>query len=231
MKRTKTWGKDIWEEKIRVQKPEFVVGGSLATKEKLIRDTENKILFLEKKVLPLIKEGGKIIDVGIGPLARFSIEFAKRNYQVIGIDVSPTTIKLAKEKIKKIKSNKKIKLLVGDIISMDLKEKADMVFCCATFYHIPSYLSLDLLRRFNRILKKGGYVFVEFGLLDKGYSLKKHLFGLLWYLGHLLKKLRNKDFTVTVTKFTKEEIGDMIKLSGFKIEKVLPGNLYLLKKI
>lgn len=230
MERIKTWGKDIWERKIIIQKPETVIGGSLATKKELIQITKNKMLFLEKEVFPLIKKQGEIVDVGIGPLARFSIEFARRGYNVVGIDISPTTIKLAKKYIKKAGVDKKIKLFVGDMTKINLKEKGDLIFCYATFYHIPSYLTLEVLKNFNKILKKGGYVFIEFCLKEQDYTLKNHLFGLLWFLGHKLKKLQKRDFNVTVTRFTKEEIEDLIHVAGFNIVENWKGE-YLLQKL
>lgn len=226
----KRYGKEIWESKIKTQTPEQVVGGSLANEKNLKKSLESSMQFLDKNILPLIRKNGKIADIGVGPMARFSIEFSKRGYNVVGIDVSATTIKHAKNYINKSGMNKKIKLILQDMIKINLREKVDLVFCWGTFYHLPPYLSLDVLKRFNKILKKGGYALIDFSLKGEEYTLKRHLFDLIWFIGHSIKKIRKKDFYVTVTKFTKKEIEDMLKLSDFDIIKNWEG-YYLLRKI
>ena len=82
----------------------------------------------------------------------------------------------------------------------------------------------------NKALKKEGYLFIDFGFKEHDYTLKKQLFELIWFLGHSIKKINKSEFLVTLTKFTKEEIEDLIRLARFKIIKNWTG-VYLLKKI
>ncbi|MEM2090011.1 MAG: class I SAM-dependent methyltransferase [Candidatus Pacearchaeota archaeon] len=92
--------------------------------------------FFDKEISPLIKRNAKIFRFRGGSLARFSIEFAKRGYEVIGMDISKTILKYAEKNL----NNVKIKLLKEDITSLEnINEKFDFSFCSATFYHIPPH--------------------------------------------------------------------------------------------
>jgi len=119
------WGEKVWEEKIRKQNELGVIHGGRFSKSKEITNRQLKevMKYFDNNILPKIKKNGKIMDAGIGPLARFSIEFAKRGHKVLGVDISPTTLAHAKKHIEK-QSIKGIKLIQDDLIKLDkIKEK------------------------------------------------------------------------------------------------------------
>ncbi len=170
------------------------------------------------------KKGLKVLDVGGGPLARFSIEFAKLGLHVTWLDVSKTALIIAKQKINSEELSNKIKLCLGDATKLNLKEKFDIIFCFDTFYHIPSYLSLKTLENFHKHLKKDGILVLNFAF--KKYSLFDKLYELYLFLYEVLKG----PYPITVVRYDENEIMDMLSRAGFKLLNKNNG-LFLLKPL
>jgi ubiquinone/menaquinone biosynthesis C-methylase UbiE len=165
--------------------------------------------------------------VGIGPFARFSIEFAKRGYNVTGIDISPKVLEAAKKRV--FESGYKIKLIEDDLTDMKkIKEKQDLVFCFGTFGHIPSFLALKVLKEFKRILKSRGYVYIHFWI-NKEKTIKDIIRNFIYEFGHYIKEKVEKGYKVNTSFYTEEEIEEMARLSGFEIISKIEDK-YLLKK-
>lgn len=107
-------------------------------------------------------------------------------------------------------------------------KKFDVVFCYDTFGHIPSYLSLGVMKNFNRILEKDGFCFIHFWI-EKEKNFKKVFHDFLYWNGYLIKEKFKKTFPVNCSSYTHEEIKDMIKRRGFKYVKNIDG-CYLMQK-
>lgn len=222
------YGEDVWERKINVQKEVGVISGTVGSLKEINRDTSKLMSLFDKEIKPIIKRDAKILDLGVGPLARFSIEFARRSYKVTGIDISKTTLNYAKKYIDK--ANVKVRLLKEDITEMNrIKEKFDLVFCYATLYHIPPHLTGISLIKINNILNKGGKLFVDFGIVTRK-CLKDYPKTFFYWCGHYLKRIVGKGFNVNVSRFTFREIKEMIKKGGFEIEKRFGKSTFLLIK-
>lgn len=156
-KQIKLWGENVWEDKIKRQGETGVIDGSIYSKKNLLKRTDKEIAFIDSTFLKDIKKNAKILDLGIGPMARFSIFFSKKGYNVTGIDISPTTLDYARKNAERAKT--KIKLIQDDLITLsNVKGKFDLIFCWGTFGHIPAYLTLEALSSFNKKLKKKGIV-------------------------------------------------------------------------
>ena len=222
------YGEDVWERKINAQNEVGVIFGVVGSMNEIHKDTSKVMNLFDKEVKPLIKKNAKIMDLGIGPLARFSIEFAKRGYKVTGVDISETTLDYAKKYIDK--ANVKVNLTKGDITEIDkIKEKFDLIFCNATFYHIPPHLTGISLMKINNILNKNGRLFVEFGIVTKR-RIKDYIRQPFYWTGHYIKRLMGRGFNVNVSRFIFKEIKEMIEKAGFKIEKRFGDATFLLKK-
>lgn len=220
--------KEIWERKIKEQGPYGVLAGVFFNKIKEEKKVRGTISIL-KGHFHFFKQNGLILDAGIGPLANFSIEFSKRGYKVIGIDISKTIVNFAKSVIKK-KNIKNVKILERDITDLKFYNKFDVVFCRGTFGHIPAYLSLTALKNFNRSLKKDGFVFVDFWI-KKEETFYVFFKGFIYSLSRKIKKSIGIPTFETITSYyTENDIKDMIKISGFKIISK-KGPYYLFKKI
>ena len=218
----------MWERKINIQNEVGVISGVVGSLKEINKDTIRLLSLFDKEIKPIIKKDAKILDLGFGPLARFSIEFAKRGYRVTGIDISKTILKCAKKYIDK--ANVKVRLLKGDITEIDkIREKFDLVFCYATFYHIPPHLTGISLIKINNILNKDGRLFVEFGTITKK-SLKDYIRTPFYLGGHYIKRLFGKGFHVNVSRFTSREIEEMVEKAGFEIEKKIGKSIFLLTK-
>lgn len=221
------YGEEIWEKKIKYQKEIGVIAGNAGSIKLIKENTQELMNLFDKEIRPLLKKDSKILDLGVGPMARFSIEFAKRGYKVIGIDISDTTLNYANKYIKQ--NNVKVNLKKGDITEIDnLSEKFDFIFCAATFYHIPIHLTGISLMKIKELLRKNGRFFVEFGVAREK-SLKENIWGLIYLGGHYAKRLLRRSFNVNCSEFTNREIKEMVEKSGFEIEKKFREDRFLLK--
>ncbi len=222
------YGEKIWERKINEQNEVGVIHGVVGSREKIKKDTQELMRQIDSSVIPLVKEKGKVLDLGVGPLARFSIEFSKRGFKVTGLDISATTLGYSRKHVKENKS--RVNLIKGDITELDkVPGKFNFIYCLATFYHIPPHLTGISLMKINDKLEDGGYALVEFGIVAKK-TLKNILWAPFYWAGHFVKRISGRGFKVNISRFTKGEIVEMIKKSGFRIEKNLSDSLYLIKK-
>jgi 2-polyprenyl-3-methyl-5-hydroxy-6-metoxy-1,4-benzoquinol methylase len=222
------YGEDIWEAKIKKQGAVGVIRGTNCSLDTVNRQTKERMELIDKEVLTKLKEKSKILDAGVGPMARFAIEFAKRNYQVTGVDISQTTLDHAKKHIEE--EGVKIELIKDDIVSLSsITDKFDLIFCIETFFHVPPHLTGIALKRFWDILNPGGYCLVQFGITTKK-SVTNRIYDFLYWGGHYLKRIFGAGFKVNISRFTKREITEMIEKSGFRIEKELEHGIFLIKK-
>jgi ubiquinone/menaquinone biosynthesis C-methylase UbiE len=135
--------------------------------KRLIKDPFHKleldttIRFL-KKYLP---KKGLILDAGGGP-GRYTIELAKKGYEVVLLDFAPGNLELAKEKIKKEKVEKKVKEIVEGTITNLSRYKTgsfDAVLCLGgPLSHVhPEKERLKAISELVRVAKKGVPIFVS----------------------------------------------------------------------
>src|SRR3990167_664606 len=93
----KTFGKDIWDKKMREQGELGVIAGIRAKKKQISRDANEILGFFDKEVRPHLK-GNKAVDIGVGPTSRFLIGLSKRGLVVDGVDISPPILSEAKRR-------------------------------------------------------------------------------------------------------------------------------------
>lgn len=223
----KTWGKDIWEEKSKVQKGITVSGGItglIRGKKKYAEDMkriQNEIdNFMQQH--PQIKN---ILEIGPGPDAINARHFLDKGYNLDLADVSPTALQKAKEKI----GDRNVGLYEQDMITLKIPKKYDMVFCLGTFLHAPAHLAMVVMSNFNKQLKEGGFLMMDFPMKRK-MGLKKWLWDGCYYLGHRIKtKITSKNFYVTCGEYTNEELDDIFQRTGFKL--IQKNIMWVLQKI
>ncbi|MCR4323988.1 MAG: class I SAM-dependent methyltransferase [Nanoarchaeota archaeon] len=225
--KTKRWG-NVWEEKVKHQGEVGIIHGTNSNMGRVLKQLEKDMEFISSWALPSIPLGGNILDCGTGPMARYAVGFSKLGYKVTGVDVSPTTIKLARGWAQK--AGQKIDFVNANLVDLSkISGKFDFLFCIETFGHIPSYLSLKTLEQFNKKLKMGGHGFIQFWV-DKEKPFMRLLYEFLYFSALKIKKMFTPVFHVNVSSYTSEEIEDMCKSTGFEILKNERG-YYLLKKI
>ncbi len=224
----KQWGM-VWEDKIKSQKNEVsIIHGNNSSIKKVNEELKKDFNNFEKWLFPLLPKKASVLDCGVGPMARHSIEFSKRGYDVTGVDISKTTLEYAKKWA--TKENQKIDFVEANLVDLSKISKTfDLVFCTQTFGHIPAYLALDTLKQFYNKTKKSKYCLIEFWI-DKERSSKQILYSLVYQLFHKIRRRFVKSYHVNCSSYTHEEIRDMIKRARFRIVKNTDG-YYLLQKI
>ena len=134
---------------------------------RLQRDSYCKIEFIVtmyflEKYLP---RHGWVLDAGGGP-GRYTIELAKRGYDVVLLDLVPEMLKLAKRKIREAGVLEKVKRFVQDSVedmSMFADETFDAVLCLgAPLCHLLKTEQREkAAAELVRIAKRGAPIFVS----------------------------------------------------------------------
>ena len=118
--------------------------------------TRIRVRGIFKKWLSLIERNDKILDVGCGD-GVFSIELAKRGYDIVGMDLSANSINYAKYFSKR--SEVKIDFLVGDACHFPFaNESFDIILCSEVLEHIKD--DEDVIKEISRVTKAGGFLFL-----------------------------------------------------------------------
>ncbi|ARN74890.1 class I SAM-dependent methyltransferase [Oceanicoccus sagamiensis] len=107
-----------------------------------------------QRFLPLIPEGGAILDAGCGS-GRDSLYFKTNGYEVTAMDASEALCKLSGE------------LLVQDVHCMGFEDMAwedsfDGVWACASLLHVSRDNLPSIMNKFSRSLKAGGVLYASF---------------------------------------------------------------------
>lgn len=118
-----------------------------------------------------ISDGDFILDLATGTsvIPRRLVERVKKEYQVVGLDITARMLKRGKEKIDQDKANINIHLTCGDAMVMPFsKESFNVVMCGLATHHmnVPRMLS-----EIKRVLKSGGRI----SIADAGGSRLWHL--------------------------------------------------------
>jgi len=104
-----------------------------------------------KKVKP-----GKTIDLGCGA-GHYATYLAGKGFDVTGVDISPTAIKIAQENA--MKREVECKFLVADVRLdfAEVKETFDFAYDWTLLHHIYPEKRKKYAENVNRILNSGGY--------------------------------------------------------------------------
>jgi ubiquinone/menaquinone biosynthesis C-methylase UbiE len=216
------WGGEIWEARIRTEPEARVIGGTVygifgRGEEKLRLATSREMRLMDAEFHAIgFAPPRKILDAGVGPKARITLEFARRGYDVIGLDASETVLRLAREKVAAAGLEDRVRLVKGDLVDFDLEEKVDMVFCTGTFPHIPAHLGLLVMRNFNRALRDRGIAIIQF--FQKPVNavrlpLREAAYGAF----RVLRGKRGWRY-VTHQALTEPELDDLRRRSGFVLD-------------
>jgi SAM-dependent methyltransferase len=112
----------------------------------------------------------KAIDLGCGA-GHYAIYLAGRGFDITGIDISPTAIKIAREKAEK--ENAKCIFIVADVLgSLDeVKDTFDFAYDWSLLHHVYPEHRKKYIENVNRILNSGGkYLSVCFSEKDPQFG-------------------------------------------------------------
>ncbi len=123
-------------------------------------------------LLPLArfaKAGDKILDLGCG-FGRLSELFKDLSVDYVGVDQSEKQIEIAK------KTFPNLKFIVAEMQALPLKdEEFDIVYCIATFHHLPDETTrVVALREMKRVLRSGGKIVMTNWNLGSDWAKEKY---------------------------------------------------------
>jgi cyclopropane fatty-acyl-phospholipid synthase-like methyltransferase len=127
----------------------------------------NLVRMIKKKQL----KKGTVLDLCSGDGTN-SIYLASKGFKVVGVDISPTAIKIAKERC--VKRNVLCDYVTGDVMKIKLDKKFDLILDRGCFHHISRQNKPTYVQRVHQSLKKRG----KFYLLcfsDKNPPFEKNL--------------------------------------------------------
>ncbi len=174
--------------------------------EGLVRSSQNRTLFQIFK-RHLKKTNLKILEAGCG-MGTWVFNLEKMGHSVIGIDYMESTIRKLKD------YDPDFPVQQGDVENLDFPDNTFDV-----------YVSLGVLEHFKegphqalkegrRVLKPDGLVFITVPYLSLLRKLVAHPMRDLYFL---LRKIQNKKYYFWEYRYSKEELENFLKSTGFKI--------------
>lgn len=134
--------KESWDQVYRIHKLDEIPWHSRQPDRNLVK------LIREKKI-----KKGSILDMCSGDGTN-SIYLASQGFRVVGVDISPTAVEIAKERC--AKRNVKCDYSAGDILKIKPDKEFDLILDRGCFHHISRKNKPKYVRLVNKLLKKKG---------------------------------------------------------------------------
>ena len=182
------------------------------------KDMHGKVQF-QKEIDILIdnlKDGSKILDVGTatGDYPKYLIEKCNKQFEVIGIDSSENMIKVAKQKAPKATFK------VMDMRYLDFSNNTfDAIICLATLIHVDDNTALEIMQKFNSILKENGILII---------NVMEHITG---DKEKYIKEPFNPKYNTYFNTYSKEFFINWFKQNNYKILDIIDNPVYNTEKI
>jgi SAM-dependent methyltransferase len=157
----------------------------------------------------------RILDGGCG-LGDWTLYYASKGFQVVGLDLSRVTI----EKLNELFPGQHFK--TGDIRKTEFEDNFfDIYFSWGTFEHFENGLG-EPLREARRILKPGGYLFITVPFQNgRHLSREKHALQ-CWDENYDPGKGYQSKMRFYQWRLTRPELQRELEINGFKTLKVQP---------
>ena len=175
-----------------------------------MRSVENKILLNSLKP-------GLILDIGCGT-GEQTLFLAKKDYQVIGVDISGEMIRIAKDRVDNAGLNDKVSLIIASAEALPFKDDCvdGLISIFGVYSHVPKINIAT--QEIYRVLHNGSLAVIT--VVNR--------WNLIWWVKTilnakgrwLLHALTNKEYTVNglwTYYFSKSELSNILKNAGFKV--------------
>jgi SAM-dependent methyltransferase len=196
-------------------------------KEPWVGNTVEEVSFIEKELS--LSKGISVIDIGCGT-GRHSIEFAKRGYNVTGLDISDKMLDIARETI--TKEGLKANFIHKDATNFFLEEKFDLAIClCEGAFGLlsieeePFLRDLKILKNIHEVLKDGSFLFMTVSSAIPHFrrwndnDIQNGIFDLInnveTFKMEDIYPIDAKDITFKSKSFTPVELKMLLKMAGF----------------
>ena len=184
-----------------------------------------------------LAEKGHALDFGCGP-GRLSQGLCRNFENVVGVDISSSMIKKANQQ-NKFKEKCIYSVNSTNDLSQFESNQFDFVLSFITLQHIEKKYTLNYIKEFSRVVKKGGYIL--FNLPYKPPLILKILSNVIGLRGvNLIRQIYYRKRSVIEMHWIEiEELKDYLSEINLEVVKILDdkgvgkkwgSNLYLLKK-
>ena len=107
-----------------------------------------------------LKKSDRVLEIGcgIGTQTQLLAEYLDSDTQITALDISPKSIKVAKDRYKNYSG---IKWIAADFVAHDMSEKFDVILMPDVVEHIPVDQHRQLFKNVRKALKKEGFVLIH----------------------------------------------------------------------
>lgn len=143
--------------------------GDYSSTYRLNRDLKDFEVRLFNKMLEMIGDNCRILDLGCGTGLPFDRFLVNRGHEVQGIDITEKHVEMAKENVPQADYE------TGDLMEVDIQnESYDGIISLYTIFHIPKEEHKRVLKKIHSWLRPGGCLLVTMGTEEgeeesKGY--------------------------------------------------------------
>jgi len=220
MKKKDVEFKRIWQKQVKGKSEEDIVFGSVL-RTKWSRDSDVDA-FTELEIsLGLNREQDLILDIGCGPLARAEVQYSLKGFVIVGLDISPTTLKKAKSNLQKYGKVEAVEYVLADAECLPFHmNNFDTILCIGTIAHLPNVKSVvNTIKEMKRTLKPNGTVYITFWLNLYSFFGIQHVI--------TMKILDFFQFSRAQQLIFRglKEINNIFTCCGLKITRICYGNL------
>jgi ubiquinone biosynthesis O-methyltransferase len=145
-----------------------------------------------------------ILDVGCGA-GTISLYLANKEANIIGVDISRKAIDSCKKSAKALKLKNKTQFICNTIEKVKFRRKFDLIICSEIIEHIPN--DKAFLKRIHKLLENNGLLILS----TPSINAPLYKIGLAQNFDKRVGHIR---------RYSKKQISDLVKNSGFTIEKV-----------
>jgi len=164
-----------------------------------------------RKELKKLKKDSKIMEAGCG-IGQWVFWMAEQDYQVVGVDLAPKAIAVAKKYAQK-NNIKNCNFIEGDIRNLKIKDNYfDYIFSFGVLEHFHN--PKVILDEFKRVLKVGGKIFISVPNKYSSHSFTRAILKIIgrWDLGY-------------ECSYSQKSLNKLFKKSGLKVLRsgLMPG--------
>ncbi len=222
----KEWWKQIFDDDYMLLLPKYAK-----------RDTRREVDFI-KSNLDLPPEG-LVLDLACGA-GRHAVAMAKKNYRVVGVDLSLSMLALAGDQAQE--AGQKINLIHGDMRDLGFDSTFDGIYCLGTsFGYFDEATNLKVLDGVYKALKPGAQFLLEIANRDFVTTKQPNL---MWFEMENVISMEETDFNyissrlvvtrqliinggerqakheISLRLYSLHEIGQLLHSVGFAVKKV-----------
>lgn len=147
---------------------------------RLVEDRAHNMEYLTtmRYIQKFLKPGAKILEIGAAT-GRYSIELAKKGYDVTAVDLTPKHVEIMKNKTRKLKN---FRCMVADALDLNMFEDGtfDMVLNLGPMYHLFGKKDKNkAIDETLRVTKKNGicmFAYIPGASIAIGYGLRHKCF-------------------------------------------------------